>query len=46
MQWLYYCDFFFWYLQKVSLLLILIWLGRSWWQESGEAWWLKRRKTK
>jgi len=32
LRWLYLFDLFFWYLQKVSLSLILIWLARSWWQ--------------
>jgi len=32
MRLLYYCDLFFWYLHKVTLVAILVWLVRLWWQ--------------
>ena len=32
MRLLYYCDLFFWYLHKVTLVVILVWLVRLWWQ--------------
>jgi uncharacterized membrane protein YkgB len=34
---LYFFDLFFWYLQKLALLIILIWLGHSWWEKTQAA---------
>jgi len=34
MRLLYYCDLFFWYLHKVTLVAILVWLVRLWRHET------------
>ncbi|NLM37153.1 MAG: hypothetical protein GX202_03385 [Firmicutes bacterium] len=33
MKLLYYCDLFFWYLHKVTLVAILAWAAYLWWQK-------------